>query len=224
MAAAAGAGPATVARRAADRTAAVAAVLDHHAVTTLVGATSGRVRVVGPARTPAGSEEAAAAAAAAATSASASALTPSKAAEEPEVWHPSTTLCDWDGAAGAPVSHEGYVPLLPLLLGVVPPDAPAAAAGIAAMADPLRLAGRGGLRSLYPAAAAAGTADGYWTGPVWVPFSYLATVAAHRAYARVAVAPVGGAPRGGRGGDVSAATRQLLFANAVGEWVRTGAV
>jgi len=224
MAAASGAGPAAVARHAADRAAAVAAVFGHHAVTTLVGATSGSVRVVGPARTAAGSDEAAAAAAAAATSTSASALTPSGAAEEPEAWHPSTMLCDWDGAAGAPVCHDGYVRLLPLLLGVVPPDAPAAAAGLAAMADPLRLAGRGGLRSLSPAATAAGTADGYWTGPVWVLFSYLATVAERRAYARVAVAPVGGAPRGGRGGDLAAATRRRLLANTVSEWVRSSAV
>lgn len=145
--------------------------------------------------------------------AAAAAAEAAAAGADPEPWHPWTVLCDWDGAAGAPVCHDGYAPLLPLLLGVLPPSSPAVGGGLAAMAHPARLAGVAGLRSLSAASPAAGTADGYWTGPVWVPFSYLATVTAARAY--------GGVPGAAA---VAADTRRRLVANAVAEWTRTGYV
>ncbi|GAB0492303.1 hypothetical protein MMPV_003565 [Pyropia vietnamensis] len=215
MAAAAGAGAAAVAGHAADRDAGVAALTAAHAVTVVVGAESGQVAVVGPA--PDGATEGGEAgrpdASAVAEVAAAAAAAAAAEGVEPEPWHPSTLLCDWDGAAGAPVCHDGYAPLLPVLLGVLPASSPAVAGGLAAMGHPARLAGTAGLRSLSAASPAAGTADGYWTGPVWVPFSYLAVVAAARAYPHVPGAAA-----------VTAGVRQRLVANAVAEWARTGYV
>jgi mannosyl-oligosaccharide glucosidase len=80
------------------------------------------------------------------------------------------------GDAYTTVCRLGYVSILPFLLGLVGPDHPNLAPVLDLLADPARLWGPHGLRSLSRADAAYGTAEDYWRGAVWMQLNVLAVL------------------------------------------------
>lgn len=73
-----------------------------------------------------------------------------------------------------PECHEGYVPLLPLFLGVLEPDNPKLGSMLDVVGDEKAVWSPYGLRSLSKRDAAYGTGEDYWRGPIWMPLNYLA--------------------------------------------------
>jgi mannosyl-oligosaccharide glucosidase len=82
------------------------------------------------------------------------------------------------------VQHVGYVSLFPLLLKLLPADAPQLGAILDALTDPAQLWSKHGLRSLSAADRFHGVENApgdapYWRGPIWVNLNYLALSGLH---------------------------------------------
>ncbi|KAJ2161219.1 Processing alpha glucosidase I [Coemansia sp. RSA 552] len=84
------------------------------------------------------------------------------------------------------VCHRGYVSLLPMALGLVPPDSPKLGRILDMMEDPDQLWSDFGLRSLSKSDQFYGKGEDYWRGPVWLNINYLALSSLHRNYISVA--------------------------------------
>ncbi|KAK4534691.1 hypothetical protein CDCA_CDCA02G0716 [Cyanidium caldarium] len=112
--------------------------------------------------------------------------------------------------------HLGYPTLLPLLLGLLPANAPHTGELLRAMADPNRLWTPYGLRSLSAADPFYLRGERYWTGPVWVPLNYLALAALHEKYAREP------GPYQARARALYRSLRDAVWRNVYQEYRRTG--
>ena len=124
------------------------------------------------------------------------------------------------GAKEQFVEHAGYVALFPLLLRLLPADAPQLLAVIELLRDPKTLWSAHGLRSLSKADAWYGRENApgdapYWRGPIWVNLNYLALAGLHH-YAHTP------GPARERAASVYAELRDNLVGTMVGEWERTG--
>jgi mannosyl-oligosaccharide glucosidase len=89
-------------------------------------------------------------------------------------------LCDFDGQVS--VCHDGYVVVLPLLLGLLENDSPRVGAILDLLESPRALRSPAGVRSLSIASPFYRKGDDYWTGSVWMPFNYLTMAALHSKY------------------------------------------
>lgn len=87
-------------------------------------------------------------------------------------------LCDYEGDKKN--CHEGYVTILPLILGILDPADVRVGAVLQALEDPKLLRARAGVRSLSKDDKWHRKGDDYWTGSVWMPFNFL-TLAALKA-------------------------------------------
>ncbi|TYZ60077.1 hypothetical protein PybrP1_000658 [[Pythium] brassicae (nom. inval.)] len=120
------------------------------------------------------------------------------------------------------VKHIGYVSVFPLLLKVLPPDAPELLALLAQVADPRHLWSPFGLRSMsttdvfYERENAPGD-NPYWRGAIWINANYLALDALHH-YAQ----PRTGSPFRDDFAQVYQQLRTNVIATIFSEYERTG--
>ena len=89
-------------------------------------------------------------------------------------------LCDYDGDKR--ICHEGYVTLLPFILGLLDPSDPRIQYYLDSLANPSGLRARAGIRSLSKKDMWHRKGDDYWTGSVWMPFNYLTLAALKTRY------------------------------------------
>ena len=126
----------------------------------------------------------------------------------------------WQGARLQHVRHLGYVSLFPLMLKLLPPDAPQLPHVLELLRDRSRLWSDHGVRSLsasdlwYGKENAPGDAP-YWRGPIWVNLNYL-LLGGLRHYADVP------GPSQERAATIYAELRDNLVGNMLDEWKRTG--
>ena len=118
------------------------------------------------------------------------------------------------------VEHLGYVSLFPLLLRLLPPDAPQLPAVLDLLADPDRLWTPYGLRSLSKADVWHGRQNApgdepYWRGPIWININYLA-LSGLRHYADA------DGPSRERAGQLYAELRANVLGAVQAEWERSG--
>ena len=124
------------------------------------------------------------------------------------------------GAKLQHVRHLGYVSLFPLMLKLLPPDAPQLPHVLELLRDSSRLWSDHGVRSLsasdlwYGKENAPGDAP-YWRGPIWVNLNYL-VLGGLRHYADVP------GPSQERAATIYAELRDNLVGNMLDEWKRTG--
>jgi mannosyl-oligosaccharide glucosidase len=117
-------------------------------------------------------------------------------------------------------SLHTQVSLFPLLLRLLPADAPQLPHVLELLRDPARLWSPYGLRSLsrddlwYGKQNAPGD-EPYWRGPIWINLNYLA-LSGLRHYATVA------GPSQQRASDIYTELRDNLVGNMLDEWKRTG--
>lgn len=90
-------------------------------------------------------------------------------------------LCDFDGEER--VCHEGYVTILPMILGLLDPTDVRLSAILDSLENPEILRAHGGLRSLSKADKWYRQGDDYWTGSIWMPFNYITLAALKTRYA-----------------------------------------
>jgi mannosyl-oligosaccharide glucosidase len=118
------------------------------------------------------------------------------------------------------VARLGYVSLFPLLLRLLPPDAPQLPSLLDLLGDPATLWSPHGLRSLaredawYARENAPGDAP-YWRGPIWVNLNYLALAGLHH----YGAAP---GPSQERAAKLYSELRDNLVGTMIAEWERTG--
>lgn len=84
-------------------------------------------------------------------------------------------LCDYDGEAG--ICFDGYVTILPLLLGVLDPENTRVGVILDMLEERNTLRSPAGIRSLSRQSRYYRKGDDYWTGSVWMPFNYLTLAA-----------------------------------------------
>lgn len=89
-------------------------------------------------------------------------------------------LCDYDGDHRN--CHEGYVTILPLLLGLLDINDTKVGAILDALEDEALLRTRAGVRSLSKSDEWHRKGDDYWTGSVWMPFNFLTLAALKTKY------------------------------------------
>lgn len=89
-------------------------------------------------------------------------------------------LCDYDG--NEKICHEGYVTILPLILGLLDPADARVGVILKALEDPRLLRARAGIRSLSADNRWHRKGNDYWTGSVWMPFNFLALAALKTKY------------------------------------------
>lgn len=89
-------------------------------------------------------------------------------------------FCDYDGAER--ICHEGYVTILPLVLGLLDVNDKRVSTILDALEDPDILRGKAGVRSLSKMDRWYRRGDDYWTGSVWMPFNYLTLAALKMKY------------------------------------------
>lgn len=90
-------------------------------------------------------------------------------------------LCDYDG--DTKICHEGYVTILPLILGLLHPSDARIGAILQSLEDETLLRSPAGIRSLSKADRWHRKGDDYWTGSVWMPFNFLTLAALKTKYA-----------------------------------------
>jgi mannosyl-oligosaccharide glucosidase len=118
------------------------------------------------------------------------------------------------------VARLGYVSLFPLLLRLLPPDAPQLPSLLDLLRDPASLWSPHGLRSLsredawYGRENAPGDAP-YWRGPIWVNLNYLALAGLHHYGATPG-------PSQERAAQLYTELRDNLVGTMIAEWERTG--
>jgi mannosyl-oligosaccharide glucosidase len=89
-------------------------------------------------------------------------------------------LCDFDGEKS--ICNDGYVVILPLLLGLLENDSPRVGAILELLENTRALRSPAGVRSLSIESPFYRKGDDYWTGSVWMPFNYLTMAALHSKY------------------------------------------
>ncbi len=89
-------------------------------------------------------------------------------------------LCDQDGLDS--VCHEGYVTILPFVLGLLDPDDELVGSSLDALEREDILFSPAGVRSLSAADEMYQKGDNYWTGRVWMSFNYLTLAALRTKY------------------------------------------
>lgn len=89
-------------------------------------------------------------------------------------------LCDYDGDERT--CHEGYITILPLLLGLLEVNDSKVGAILEALEDESILRTTAGVRSLSRSDDWYRKGDDYWTGSVWMPFNFLTLAALKRKY------------------------------------------
>lgn len=89
-------------------------------------------------------------------------------------------LCDYDGNKRA--CHEGYITILPLLLGLLDASDTRVGAILDALEDKSLLRTTAGVRSLSKLDEWHRKGDDYWTGSVWMPFNFLTLAALKTKY------------------------------------------
>lgn len=89
-------------------------------------------------------------------------------------------FCDYDGDER--VCHEGYVTILPLLLGLLDEDDERVGAILDALEDDNNLRATAGVRSLSRMDRWHRRGDDYWTGSIWMPFNFLTLAALKTKY------------------------------------------
>ena len=118
------------------------------------------------------------------------------------------------------VEHTGYLSIFPLMLRVLPADAPQLGKVLESMRDPKRMWTPWGLRSLakdsnyYQRGNAPGDAP-YWRGPIWINIQWLALYGLHH-YGHTP------GPYQARSLEIYAELRQNVMQNLRKEWERTG--
>ena len=118
------------------------------------------------------------------------------------------------------VEHLGYVSLFPLMLRLLPADAPQLPPLLELLRDDATLWSPYGLRSLaagdrfYMRANAPGDAP-YWRGPIWINLNYLALSGLHH-YARTP------GPAQARAAELYAELRSNLVRNMQAQWEESG--
>ncbi|KAJ1722865.1 Processing alpha glucosidase I, partial [Coemansia biformis] len=80
------------------------------------------------------------------------------------------------------VCHRGYVSLLPMALGLVPPDSDKLGHILDMIEDPDELWTAYGLRSLSKRDPYYGKDENYWRGPIWMNINYLVLASLHKNY------------------------------------------
>lgn len=123
-------------------------------------------------------------------------------------------LCDFDGEKRA--CHEGYVTILPMLLGLLDSDDQRLSVILDALEDPNRLRARAGVRSLSKGNKWYRKGDDYWTGSVWMPFNYLTLASLKTKYS------VEEGPYRERARKVYEELRKSVLGNSFSEYSRTG--
>jgi len=123
-------------------------------------------------------------------------------------------LCDFDGQ-GKSICHEGYLTLYPLALGLLPVDSPYVDSILKLMSDDNKLHSKYGLRSLSKSDPYYQQGDGYWTGPIWIPFNYLVLASLHEVYMKQG-------PFKETAKNLYSTIREELLSNVVKEYQRTG--
>ncbi|KAI9314210.1 glycoside hydrolase [Dichotomocladium elegans] len=85
------------------------------------------------------------------------------------------SYCDQTIEQGAPVHvcHKGYASLMPLVLGLLPPDSPKLGAILETIRSEDELWSPYGLRSLSASDPYYNTGEVYWRGPIWININYL---------------------------------------------------
>jgi len=117
------------------------------------------------------------------------------------------------------VEHVGYISIFPLMLRLLPVDAPELEATLKTMRDPEQLWTPWGLRSIskrstfYQKENAPGDAP-YWRGPIWINLQYLALYGLHY-YANQP------GPYSGQAQEIYTALRSNIMTNLHKNWERT---
>lgn len=123
-------------------------------------------------------------------------------------------FCDYDGQDR--ICHEGYVTILPLLLGLLDVNDIRVGVILDALEDPDRLRARAGVRSLSQKDRWHRRGDDYWTGSVWMPFNYLTLAALKTKYAAES------GPYKKRALDLYKSLRESIIENTVSVYLETG--
>lgn len=123
-------------------------------------------------------------------------------------------LCDFDGFEGA--CFEGYVSILPLLLGLLDPTSPRVGAVLGVLENHDSLRSPAGVRSLSRKSKYYRKGDDYWTGSVWMPFNYLTLAALWTKYS------VAEGPYQDRAKAVYQSLKSDVIDNALQVFSRTG--
>lgn len=77
------------------------------------------------------------------------------------------------------VCHEGYISIMPLILGLVDPESPHLLPLLESIHDRKRLRSAFGIRSLSLSHELFGTGENYWRGAIWMPMNYLILQSLH---------------------------------------------
>ncbi|EPY52170.1 glucosidase I Gls1 [Schizosaccharomyces cryophilus OY26] len=114
------------------------------------------------------------------------------------------------------VCHKGYVSLLPLMLGLLPPDSEKLTTMLHMIRDESELWSPYGIRSLSLNDPYFGTDENYWRGPVWMNMNYLILSSLYQNYIHVP------GPNQGLAKSIYEELRINVVNTVFNNWKRTG--